>query len=461
MKRIVLIFMCTLLLLSGCTTQNPSVQQTQDTKPSQSAQPNQPTQPVQAGQQTEEPVVSPSEPVEVELTAAGIAAAIAASQTDTEGLVELSEDILGGYFASFGLVYWEQAVVLTGQGMDGREITVVQAASESEAMVAALLLEEHRQARVRDFFGYAPEQADMLERAQTLTHGCWVVFLACQDGTAAEAAFAACFEEGAVPVGPAQVGDHEIHTDPTEPTQPTTTPAPTPTPTPAPTPQPSGSGGSSGLDISSFEPYNPPNEVDMTLFDNTAVVNAWRTEDESGLTDMERAILNRCRDAFEQALTEDMTDYEKELALHDWLLSHGEYDAQSRDNVAHIGQPNNTDPYGMLVGGYGICLGFSTTFQLLMDLAGIECITVVGAAYGSTADHAWNMVKLDGEWYCVDVTWDESGEEYSNITYATHKYFNVTSAFLREHDHQWDYLNVPEATATRQKWNGITMVPVG
>jgi transglutaminase/protease-like cytokinesis protein 3 len=94
-----------------------------------------------------------------------------------------------------------------------------------------------------------------------------------------------------------------------------------------------------------------------------------------------------------------------------------------------------------------------------MDLAEVECITVVGAAYNSEQDHAWNMVKLDGEWYCVDVTWDNSGDNQSDRDYAIHRYFNVTSAHLRSTDHQWDYENVPEATADRYRWNGVDELP--
>ena len=139
-----------------------------------------------------------------------------------------------------------------------------------------------------------------------------------------------------------------------------------------------------------------------------------------------------------------------ELAVHDWLVEWGSYDRTVYDNPNHSGRTGYRDPWGMLVGGYGNCLGYSSTFQLLMDLSGVECITVVGAAFGSREDHAWNMVKLDGEWYCVDVTWDDPTGAARNGRH--HRYFNVTSAYLRETDHQWDYRNVPEATAAAYAW---------
>ena len=75
-----------------------------------------------------------------------------------------------------------------------------------------------------------------------------------------------------------------------------------------------------------------------------------------------------------------------------------------------------------------------------MDMLDVECITVIGAANASLEDHAWNMVRLNGAWYCVDSTWDAGKPDSRSWTY-----FNVTSDFLARHDHQWDYLNVPMA----------------
>ena len=371
-----------------------------------------------------------------EFTAQAVAAAVAASQTDMGGLAELSDDILTGYLTSFGLTGWVDAAVLTGQGMDAREITVVKLADGASAQAAAHLLEDHRRARIGDFFGYAPDQADLLEDALVLTRGSFAAFLACADMEAARAAFAACLDGGVSEFVPSPS---------------TAVPEVTPQPTPEPTPEPSVL--NPDLDISAFPVYHQPGDVDMTLYDHSAIVAAWNGGDESGLTAEEQATLAVCRTAFDTVIRDGMTGFEKELALHDWLMAHGKYDDLSRDNVAHIGRPDNNNPYGMLVSGYGICLGFATAFQLLMDLAGIECITVVGAAYDSTADHAWNMVRLDGEWYCVDVTWNNTYQDLGHSGKTTHRYFNVTSAVLRENQHQWDYRNVPEATATRYCWS--------
>jgi hypothetical protein len=65
------------------------------------------------------------------------------------------------------------------------------------------------------------------------------------------------------------------------------------------------------------------------------------------------------------------------------------------------------------------------------------------------------MVRLDGEWYCVDVTWnDPIDAPRPPIPELHHWFFNVTSEFLKENDHQWDETAFPEATATRYAWAG-------
>ena len=203
----------------------------------------------------------------------------------------------------------------------------------------------------------------------------------------------------------------------------------------------------------------------MTLYDTSAIRAAYETGDERGLSKKDAAILEKCREILAACVTEGMTDFEKELALHDWLVEHMHYDRSVHDSQTPEGLPDNKDPYGGLVGGYGICLGYAASFQLLMDLAGVECITVVGASGWSREDHAWNMVKLAGEWYGVDLTWNDttisdptaySAEELSR---RHHKYFNITSDELRRGNRQWDYDNVPEAAGTRFHWDGVGEKP--
>ena len=383
-----------------------------------------------------------------DVTAAQAAQAVWNSQPDREGLEALEGDGLSGHLADFcGLEDWEEGAVYAASGVDAREITVVLLPDEDAAQAAGERLEAYRQSRQGDFFGYAPEEAERLDKAAVLTAGRFAALLVCEDMDAARSAFEAALA-GEPVFAPVHTQTPDPAPSPSEPPEPTRTlPEPASPPSPSPDPEPTPAGVlNPDLDVSGFVPYVQPNASVMELYDTSAIQRAWESGDDSGLSDKDREILERCREVLGEVLTEGMSAYEMELAVHDWLVEWGSYDRTVYDNPNHSGR----DPWGMLVGGYGNCLGYSSTFQLLMDLSGVECITVVGAAFGSREDHAWNMVKLDGEWYCVDVTWDDPTGAARNGRH--HRYFNVTSAYLRETDHQWDYRNVPEATAAAYAW---------
>lgn len=387
-----------------------------------------------------------------DVTAAQAAQAVWNSQPDREGLEALEGDGLSGHLADFcGLEDWEEGAVYAASGVDAREVTVVLLPDEDAAQAAGERLEAYRQSRQGDFFGYAPEEAERLDKAAVLTVGRFAALLVCEDMDAARSAFEAALA-GEPVFAPVHTQTPDPAPSPSEPPEPTRTlPEPASPPSPSPEPEPTPAGVlNPDLDVSGFVPYVQPNASVMELYDTSAIQRAWESGDDSGLSDKDREILERCREVLGEVLTEGMSAYEMELAVHDWLVEWGSYDRTVYDNPNHSGRTGYRDPWGMLVGGYGNCLGYSSTFQLLMDLSGVECITVVGAAFGSREDHAWNMVKLDGEWYCVDVTWDDPTGAARNGRH--HRYFNVTSAYLRETDHQWDYRNVPEATAAAYAW---------
>jgi transglutaminase/protease-like cytokinesis protein 3 len=144
-----------------------------------------------------------------------------------------------------------------------------------------------------------------------------------------------------------------------------------------------------------------------------------------------------------------MSDYEKERTIHDWMIEWAHYDIEANNQAPDArSNPENDNPYGLLIDREAICTGYAGTFQLFMDLLDIECLTVEGAAYLSTNDHAWNMVRLDGEWYCVDLTWNDPTLESDAEAWDYHMFFNVTSDYMRETEHIWDDEDTPEATGT-------------
>lgn len=99
--------------------------------------------------------------------------------------------------------------------------------------------------------------------------------------------------------------------------------------------------------------------------------------------------------------------YEKEKYVHDALMELAEYDVTS---------PMSQSAYSALVGGKSVCAGYARAFQYMMQMLGIPCYYCTGYA---GEDHAWNIVKLDGAYRNVDVTWDDTEE-------PTYNYFNKT-----------------------------------
>ena len=124
------------------------------------------------------------------------------------------------------------------------------------------------------------------------------------------------------------------------------------------------------------------------------------------------------------------TDYDKLKFLHDWLVNHSNY-VYSSDNI------DAAFADGPVVRGIGNCNGYTRAFYYFARSLGFECICVYGTAGGG--GHAWNMVKLDGEWYNVDVTWDDRGLQNDYKIY--YNYFLKSDAvFNRDHTPDGGYV---------------------
>ncbi len=131
------------------------------------------------------------------------------------------------------------------------------------------------------------------------------------------------------------------------------------------------------------------------------------------LTGRQRETLKRAQAVLDELALDGLDEYQRELAIHDWLVDNVSYDAAADD--CH-------DAYGALIGGRAHCVGYTDAFYLLGTLAGLDVSYMGGFASGG---HAWNVVRLDGRSYFVDVTWDD--EDWGA---PLHSYFNIPSPAL-------------------------------
>lgn len=370
-------------------------------------------------------------------------------------------------------------------GTSAQEVAVFQLTDASQAESAAERLETYLQNRIGAFTGYLPEEVALLENALVEARGAYVALLACEDLEEAQDAFSRCFTDAppavetvrpwAEPPAPEEetapssetsqtVEEEPAPTEPkpeTEETPPVSSvpiSEPEPPDEPAPETEPTASSIPEIPELPKLvqteESSAPPEATEPWSYDENRLLTAWAAGDWSGLAAEDRAILDICQEVISTVVPTEGSAYDQELAVHDWMIAHASYDSNRLSNLPDFQEnPNNDNPYGFLVDDKGICLGYARTFQLFMDLLGIECLTVEGTAYGYTADHAWNQVRLDGEWYCVDVTWDDPTTSGVVSERSVHRFFNVTSQRMRDTDHQWDENTVPEATGTAYAWN--------
>lgn len=436
-----------------------------------------------------------------------IAEAVISAQGDISALLPLLPD--DGYYADYITDIYQMdadkikdGAIYYASGMQADEIAVFLVSGKSGADDAREALLRYADHRADVFMGYAPEQAAKLENGIVAVRGDYVALLVCKDPQKAESTFLACFSGKPPKIGdiskPSASGSGETAgVDPSAPGNAAATdsrePASTETETPAHDPSATGNpatgapatdsptsdphetdsplppsdpatntpatgtpatdtakpdGSQTDAPVSSTHTPTPPATADDgSGYDSAAILKAWRGGDASGLSTKNRKILDVCSETIKSVIADGMSEYDKELAIHDWIVEWTGYDEEKLSHSPDAKpDPDHDNPYGAIFGKKAICSGYTSTFQLFMDMLGIECMTVNGCYSKSGEDHAWNMVRIDGDWYCVDVTWDDplGGPWPASVR---HMYFNVTTLFMIETGHQWDESATPVADA--------------
>lgn len=166
-------------------------------------------------------------------------------------------------------------------------------------------------------------------------------------------------------------------------------------------------------------------KVTFDCWDNYAIMHAYNTKDTSVLNERQLTLYNKYISVLNEVTSPYNSDVENELAIHDYLVSNITY-VEKEDSIFNA--------YDALINGEAVCSGYAECFKTFMDMLGIENDTISGTA--GNQQHIWNVVKLDGVWYQVDVTWDDPVGSTSK--YVDHSYFNITSADMAL-DHAWDH----------------------
>lgn len=119
------------------------------------------------------------------------------------------------------------------------------------------------------------------------------------------------------------------------------------------------------------------------------------------------------------------SEYDMALWLHDWTLDQLEYDHSLNWCSAESG----------LTRHQGTCESYQRIYSKLLDTAGIANGRITGNG------HTWNAVKIDGKWCQMDLTWDDTSDNWYGDLDQRHLYFGLTDELMAiaHSDHTANY----------------------
>ncbi|WP_163539709.1 S-layer homology domain-containing protein [Gracilibacillus sp. YIM 98692] len=183
-----------------------------------------------------------------------------------------------------------------------------------------------------------------------------------------------------------------------------------------------------------FFPQSPVYDNNVTMFDSSQEVKNSYVELNLGSEEEEERISDLANE-----ITEGLTsDYEKVLAIHDWVSDNIYYDY----DAFYSGDYGKQDAIATLDKKRAVCQGYAELTEALLQSLDIPAKLVNGFALGVSTDgkgwdevnhndsnHAWNEAFVDGRWIILDTTWDSSNK-YENGEYLKgnikHRYFDPT-----------------------------------
>lgn len=138
------------------------------------------------------------------------------------------------------------------------------------------------------------------------------------------------------------------------------------------------------------------------------------------------------------------TDYEKAKYVYELLALNTEYvkDAADSQNIISVFIKRQT-----------VCQGYACAVQYLLEQLGIQSVIVSGTALGDA--HAWNLIRLDGEYYYMDATWGNNG--YRNgkgqeTSFIDYNYMTMTTEEMQMGHVPDQNMELPECTAVMNNY---------
>jgi len=140
-----------------------------------------------------------------------------------------------------------------------------------------------------------------------------------------------------------------------------------------------------------------------------------------------------------------MTDLEKALWVHDYLIASCEYD-QSQTVY---------DAYGLFTRRTGVCQAYSLAYAAVMRELGVETVMVSS----KEMNHAWNQVKIGDYWYHVDLAYDDpSPDRTGRVEHSNFLLDDVRITQTQPGHYGWESsLKCEDDSFTENIWDGVTV----
>jgi len=179
-----------------------------------------------------------------------------------------------------------------------------------------------------------------------------------------------------------------------------------------------------------------------SYYPTTGYITSLEPDYLSDITEKEiENINNKVDEIIASHITEEMTDAEKALVLHDYIVNTTNYNL--------VGDESYT-AYGVLADNVGVCQGYSMAYGWLLKKCGIDW----GYVSSESMEHGWNEVCLDDSWYHVDVTWDDPTDSTGDNTYCRYDYFlRSDEQFKNEFEH-YDWFAYYECNGGKYNTDG-------
>jgi transglutaminase/protease-like cytokinesis protein 3 len=140
-------------------------------------------------------------------------------------------------------------------------------------------------------------------------------------------------------------------------------------------------------------------------------------------TEQSEAVTAKVKEILSQIITGGMNDFQKQKAINDWIVANLAYDTSLAQHSAYA---------GLFGSKKTVCQGYALLAYRMLSEAGLPNQILEGMAGGQL--HTWNLVKLDGNWYHLDTTWnDPVPDKEDQISYG---YYNLNDAQIKT-NHSW------------------------